>query len=186
MECDKKIIKLDYSSFGGKIISLWDVQELAMRNLKRFFFPVCGPVSTYRLMWSGETPVQDKLWDGEEMTLERWVGAQAGKCLDSAVLWSCDLNLSNRELHKFLSREAPWSGIYFTKIIMTSCGGVFGNGGQREKRSMFIKLFKFYTDASGIRKVGMDLKHTGKGKLIKLGVWMDMGRWEKEAGESWK
>lgn len=53
---------------------------------------------------------------------------------------------------------------------MTSCGGVFGNGGQREKRNMFIKLFKFYTDASGIRKVGMDLKHAGKEKLIKLGV----------------
>lgn len=32
VECDKKIIRLDYSSFGEKMFSLEHLQDLAMKN----------------------------------------------------------------------------------------------------------------------------------------------------------
>lgn len=57
----------------------------------------CGPVFTYRLVWSGEQPVQGKSQDGEEMCLETWVGPGWGE-LGTVLFYAVVTSATEREV----------------------------------------------------------------------------------------
>lgn len=81
-------------------------------------------------------------------------------------LW---LQLSNRDLHKFLSREVVQSGVYFTNIIMTQCGGLFGDGSHlEEKIPGCLVFFQFYRGVMGVDRWTWIYSILGKEKLI---IW---------------